>query len=64
MFEDLPVGVRGEVPRVAGLHRVGARAVMSIGTIIVSAGLLALSQVRDPASWLAVWVVIGAPVAL
>src|SRR5688572_22624768 len=41
------------------IDRAGARAVMSIGTIIVSAGLLALSQVRDPASWLAVWAVIG-----
>jgi MFS family permease len=41
------------------IDRIGARAVMSIGTIIVSAGLLALSQVDDPASYLAVWGVIG-----
>jgi MFS family permease len=41
------------------IDRVGARAVMSIGTLIVSAGLLALAQVRDPASYLAVWVVLG-----
>jgi MFS family permease len=41
------------------IDRIGARAVMSIGTIIVSAGLLALSQVRDPASYLAVWAVLG-----
>jgi MFS family permease len=41
------------------IDRIGARAVMSIGTIIVSAGLLALSQVRDLASYLAVWVVLG-----
>jgi MFS family permease len=41
------------------IDRVGARAVMSIGTIVVSAGLLALSQVRDVASYLAVWAVLG-----
>ena len=41
------------------IDRIGARAVMSIGTIIVSAGLLALSQVRDQASYFAVWAVLG-----
>ena len=41
------------------IDRIGARAVMSIGTIIVSAGLLALSQVHDKASYLAVWAVLG-----
>jgi MFS family permease len=41
------------------IDRIGARAVMSIGTIIVSAGLLALSEVRDPVSYLAVWAVLG-----
>ena len=41
------------------IDRIGARAVMSIGTIIVSAGLLALSQVHDQASYLAVWAVLG-----
>jgi MFS family permease len=41
------------------IDRIGARTVMSIGTIIVSAGLLALSQVRDQASYLMVWGVIG-----
>ena len=41
------------------IDRIGARVVMSIGTIIVSAGLLALSQVRDQASYLAVWAVLG-----
>ncbi len=41
------------------IDRIGARAVMSVGTIVVSAGLLALSQVRDPLSYLAVWAVIG-----
>ena len=41
------------------IDRVGARAVMCVGTIIVSAGLVALSQVRDPTSYLAVWAVLG-----
>ena len=41
------------------IDRVGARAVMSIGTIIVSAGLHALSQVHDQASYFAVWAVLG-----
>ncbi len=41
------------------IDRIGARTVMSIGTIIVSAGLLALSQVRDQASYFAVWAVLG-----
>jgi MFS family permease len=41
------------------IDRVGARAVMSVGTIIVSAGLIALSQVWDQASYLAVWAVLG-----
>ena len=41
------------------IDRVGARAVMSIGTIIVSAGLLALSQVNAVATYLAIWAVLG-----
>lgn len=41
------------------IDRIGARAVMSIGTVIVSAGLLGLSQVRDVASYMAAWFVIG-----
>ena len=41
------------------IDRMGARAVMSCGTVIVSAGLLALSQVHDVASYLATWAVIG-----
>jgi MFS family permease len=41
------------------IDRMGARAVMSIGTVIVSAGLLALSQVRDVTLYLAAWAVIG-----
>jgi MFS family permease len=41
------------------IDRLGARAVMAVGTIIVSAGLVALSQVNDSSSYLAVWAVIG-----
>lgn len=41
------------------IDRIGARPVMSIGTILVSAGLLALSQVHSPASYFAVWGVLG-----
>jgi MFS family permease len=41
------------------IDRMGARAVMSIGSVIVSAGLLALSQVRDVTLYLAAWAVIG-----
>src|SRR5262245_3507454 len=41
------------------IDRVGARAVMCLGTIIVSAGLVALSQVMGPARYLVVWVVAG-----
>jgi Major Facilitator Superfamily len=41
------------------IDRLGARAVMSVGSIVVSAGLLGLSQVRDPVSYFAAWVVIG-----
>lgn len=41
------------------IDRLGARVVMTSGTLIVSAGLLALSQVRDPVSYWAVWAVLG-----
>jgi MFS family permease len=41
------------------IDRIGARAVMSIGTIIVSAGLFGLSQVGDVVSYMAAWLVIG-----
>jgi MFS family permease len=41
------------------IDRVGARTVMSIGTIIVSAGLTALSQVTDTVSYFAAWVIVG-----
>ena len=41
------------------IDRLGARVVMSIGTIILSASLLALSQVNDHVTYLAVWAVVG-----
>jgi len=41
------------------IDRYGARAVMSAGTVLVSAGLLALSAVRTEAAYLAAWVFIG-----
>jgi MFS family permease len=41
------------------IDRRGARFVMCSGTVIVSAGLLALSQVRDIASYLVAWAAIG-----
>jgi len=41
------------------IDRIGARSVMSIGTVIVSAGLLGLSQVHDIASYIVAWLVIG-----
>jgi MFS family permease len=41
------------------IDRIGARAVMSLGTIFVSSGLVALSQVNEPMSYLAVWAVLG-----
>jgi len=41
------------------IDRIGARAIMSIGTVIISAGLLALSQVRDQASYFAAWALLG-----
>jgi predicted MFS family arabinose efflux permease len=41
------------------IDRHGARAVMSAGTVIVSAGLLALSAVRSESAYLATWVLIG-----
>lgn len=41
------------------IDRTGARVVMSAGTIIVSAGLVALSQVNDVPSYLLTWAVIG-----
>jgi len=41
------------------IDRLGARLVMSIGTVIISAGLVALSQVRDQVAYFAAWAVLG-----
>jgi hypothetical protein len=41
------------------IDRHGARAVMSLGTVLVSAGLYALSLVRSEAAYLAVWIFLG-----
>ncbi len=41
------------------IDRMGARTVMSVGTVVVSAGLLGLSQVRDVATYFVAWAVIG-----
>jgi len=41
------------------IDRLGARWVMSIGTVVVSAGLLALSQVHDLVAYFAAWAVLG-----
>jgi MFS family permease len=41
------------------IDRRGARAVMTTGTLLVSAGLVALSQVRSEAAYLAVWIFLG-----
>jgi MFS family permease len=41
------------------IDRHGARAVMTLGTVLVSGGLLALSYVRNEAAYLAVWAFLG-----
>jgi hypothetical protein len=41
------------------IDRLGARTVMTVGTIVVSAGLFALAQVRTEAAYLAVWTMLG-----
>jgi MFS family permease len=41
------------------IDRHGARLVMSIGTVLVSAGLVALSQVTSEGAYLAAWVFLG-----
>jgi MFS family permease len=53
--------VMGAVSTWAGraIDRYGARAVMSTGTVLVSAGLLLLSLVRSEAAYLAVWAFLG-----
>lgn len=53
--------VMGLVSTAAGraIDRHGARAVMTLGTLCVSAGLYALSRVHSEAAWLAVWAFLG-----
>jgi hypothetical protein len=53
--------VMGVVSPWAGraIDRYGARAVMSLGTVLVSAGLYALAQVRSEPEYLAVWAFLG-----
>ena len=41
------------------IDRHGARAVMTLGTVLVSAGLFGLAHVRSEAAYLAVWVFLG-----
>jgi Major Facilitator Superfamily len=41
------------------IDRRGARAAMSVGTVLVSAGLFALAHVHSKAAYLAVWVFLG-----
>lgn len=41
------------------IDRIGARWVMSAGTIIVSAGLVLLSQARDQFTYFTAWIVLG-----
>jgi MFS family permease len=51
----------GVVSSTAGrmIDRHGARVVMTLGTVAVSAGLFALSQVRTEAAYLGVWAFLG-----
>ncbi|OGA20573.1 MAG: hypothetical protein A3I02_11835 [Betaproteobacteria bacterium RIFCSPLOWO2_02_FULL_67_26] len=51
----------GAVSALAGraIDRYGARPLMAIGTVLVSAGLYALSLVRSEAAYLGVWVFLG-----
>src|SRR5215471_8523006 len=41
------------------IDRYGGRALMTLGTMVVSAGLYALSLARSEAAWLAVWLFLG-----
>src|SRR5688572_26677593 len=41
------------------MDRIGARAVMAAGTVLVSAGLYALSRVTSEGAYLAVWALLG-----
>ena len=41
------------------IDRYGARTVMTLGTVLVALGLLALAHVRSEATWLAAWAFLG-----
>jgi MFS family permease len=58
---SLALVVMGVISTAVGrmIDRMGARAIMCIGTVVVSVGLAALSQVGDIATYFAAWVVIG-----
>ena len=51
----------GMVSRAVGraIDRYGGRAVMTLGTVLVSVGLFALAGVRDQAAYLVVWAFLG-----
>jgi MFS family permease len=53
--------VMGAVSNSVGraIDRHGGRSVMTLGTVLVSAGLFALAQVRSEAAYLAVWAFLG-----
>jgi MFS family permease len=53
--------VMGAVSTAGGraLDRYGGRAVMTLGTVLISAGLYALAHVRSEAAYLAVWAFLG-----
>jgi hypothetical protein len=63
VFGGLTVGllVSGAVSAGIGrfLDRRGGRLAMSLGSVLVTIGLVALSQVRDPYAYLAVWAFLG-----
>jgi MFS family permease len=46
------------------IDRYGARAVMTLGTVLVSSGLLGLAQVRSELAYLVVWAYLGAGMRL
>jgi predicted MFS family arabinose efflux permease len=63
VFGGLTVGllVSGAVSAIVGriLDRHGARLIMSVGSVLVTIGLVLLALVRDPWSYLAVWAFLG-----
>jgi hypothetical protein len=63
VFLGFPVAVlaMGVVSNAVGraIDRRGARAVMTLGTVLVSVGLFALSQTRSQAAYLIVWAFLG-----